>query len=152
MIEYVRSKSNQSRYSRGHVSSQTKVLQTLSTCCEFAGRNRAGDIARRRDERTRRGFACFACWLRQFVLVAVAAARLGPPTLSGPPRSTGSSAALLSVGPCLSTHVSSTIPAGAPSLLISLFGPPSVAFHFCFCAGYASTSRGYSQYLGAIDR
>jgi len=26
------------------------------------------------------------------------------------------------------------------SSLISLFGPPSVPFHFCFCVGYASTS------------
>lgn len=137
-----------------HVSPTAKVLQTLYSRREFAGRNRAG-ISPTRRERTRRGFACFACWLRRFVLAttnaAVAAARLGPPdplhrtpyTFGLPPRPAPPPPFYPSVVPFHARLVDDSR-GRAFSSLISLFGPPSVPFHFFFVSAPGMHLRAWT--------
>jgi len=113
---------------------------SLSLSLSLSSSFKIGQRYRRRGEREGgEGFACFACWLRQFVLAAtnaaVTAVRLGPtgpPTLSVSP-SAGSSAALSSVDRASHARLLGDSRGRAFSSLISLLGSLHDSSHFRSC-------------------
>lgn len=132
----------------------TKVPRVFSLSLSLLLKFEIGQKYWRRETRTRRRFACFASWLRQFVSAAAAvavAARLGPPGpyTFGPP-SAGSSA-LSSVDrafPRTSPRRfprARLLPAGIlpRTPLPPLSIPPSLSFIFVFAPSICTYERRY---------